>query len=121
MGGKNRYLEEKHLAFLRGMEVGIRLGTQFERDCMQIALRSKDAVGKDIFGRGRLNKVFSQLAKIRKKYIPALHNEKISDCLREALDAELREIYGTDTAPFEVRYPEIKEIDITKAKKSWLD
>lgn len=119
MAGRNKYLFELQRMFKLGVETGIRIGTQFEWDCMQLTLRDKEAVGKDTFGKGRLAKIFKVHKKTRAKYVEALINEKISDCLRVALDAALREIHGEHLVPFEERYPEIQEIDITKVKKSW--
>lgn len=120
MGGKNKYAATLHEMFRLGVETGIRMGTQFDWDCMQLALRSKEAVGKDTFGKNRIGKLFNVHRKIRKKYVTALTNEADSDALRYALDQALREIHGDELIPFEKRYDEIKPIDISKPKKSWI-
>lgn len=76
-------------------------------------------MGKDIFGRSRIEKVYHGLMDMDKLYGPAHTTHVDADVLQEKLDANLREIWGEDLTPYRERYPYIKRPGYDKAQRGW--
>ena len=58
-GNKNTYLDRQRERDQKFLDAGERMGIQKMWDYMQIALREEAVVGKDVFGRKRLEKLFT--------------------------------------------------------------
>lgn len=119
MTKKNQYLE-KQRAIYRGMlDAGMDVGFQMCWDLVQLALRDSDVVGKDVFGKERIKRLYKGIKAKESIFGGALTDGVDADYLQEKLDANLREIWGDETYEFAERYPYIKQLDYKKGKKEW--
>lgn len=121
MGKKNGFLEKQKARDQAIFDAGERIGMQKMWDYLQLALRNPDVVSKDIFGKGRFEKIFAEATRLADVYHPAFTAHKEADYMQEQMDAQLREIWGDDLQPFYDRYPELKRYDYKKAQKGWVD
>lgn len=117
--GKNDYLTKQRAMQQGFLDVGEQFGIQKVWDYMQITLRDSAVMGKDTFGRKRLEKIYKNLNRLVDEYHIAFTADKEADYKQEQLDAQLREIWGDDLVPFCERYPELKKFDYGKSKKGW--
>lgn len=117
--GKNDYLAKQRAMQQGFLDVGEQFGMQKMWDFLQLALRNPNVMKKDIFGRSRLEPIYEELKRLADEYSIAFTMDKEADYKQEQLDAQLREIWGDDLAPFCERYPELKKIDYGKSKKGW--
>jgi hypothetical protein len=117
---KNNYLEKQRAVQQGFLETGERLGVQKMWDYIQITLRDPAVMGKDTFGKKRLEKIFNHLKVLAEKYHVCFTDDKEADYYQEELDAQIRE--GCDEFyPFYERYPELKQMKYDKARKGWRD
>jgi hypothetical protein len=116
---KNDYLSKQKAMQQGFLDVGEQFGIQKVWDYLQITLRDPAVMGKDTFGRKRLEKIYKNLNRLVDEYHTAFTSDKEADYKQEQLDAQLREIWGEDLVPFYKRYPELKKIDYGKSKKGW--
>lgn len=118
---KNEYAKRRIAEKNFLLEIGMDAGFQKCWDLIQIALRDPKAVGKDIFGRGRIEQLYKVLHEyerdLGKAWLPS--KEKEADVKQRDLDARLREIWGDELCDFKGRYPYIKAIDYSKSRKEW--
>ena len=123
MAGKNKntYLDRQRQRDQAFFEAGERIGIQKMWDYMQIALRDPDIMKKDVFGRSRLEKLFIKSKELAEYFHTAFTDDKEADLVQRDMDAALREIWGDDLSTFYDRYPELKQLGYTKAKKNWRD
>ena len=120
-GNKNKYLDRQRQRDQAFFEAGERIGIQKMWDYMQIALRDPDIMKKDVFGRSRLEKLFLKSKELAEYFHTAFTDDKEADLVQRDMDAALREIWGDDLSTFYDRYPELKQLGYTKAKKNWRD
>ena len=120
-GNKNTYLDRQRQRDQAFFEAGERIGIQKMWDYMQIALRDPDIMKKDVFGRSRLEKLFLKSKELAEYFHTAFTDDKEADLVQRDMDAALREIWGDDLSTFYDRYPELKQLGYTKAKKNWRD
>ncbi len=113
----NAFLEKQRAERKAAFSVGEDVGMQRMWDAIQLTLRNPDVMGKDILGRGRIEKVFHGAKKMMDEYHLAFTDHEEADYKQEKLDAALREIWGDDLQTFYERYPCIKKIDYTKPIK----
>ena len=118
-GNKNTYLERQRQRDQAFLDAGERMGIQKMWDYMQIALRDPEIMGKDVFGRKRLEKVFYETKKLADYFHTAFTDDVEADRVQRDLDAALREIWGDDLSPFHERYPEIRDLGYNKSRKNW--
>lgn len=118
---KNGYLEKKAAKDQALIDAGVQCGKQQMVDYLTLVLRDPDYVGKDIFGRERIEKVIAGLYHYEKKYQNAYTKHKEADVAQEHLDDELREVWGDDLVPFAERQPDVMQHKYDKAKKGWVD
>lgn len=116
---KNAYLEQKHAIEQKILDVGEQMGMQKMWDYVQTQLRNPKVVGKDIFGRERLEKLFQGCMEASNHYHTAFTNDVEADYVQEELDSNLREIWGDDLSPFYDRYPYLKKTKYDRPKKGW--
>ena len=118
-GNKNTYLERRQAVNQAFLDAGEQMGIQKMWDYLQIALRTPKTMQKDVFGRGRLEKVYKMTAELADYFHTAFTDDKEAEKFQEELDAALREIWGDDLVPFYERYPQLKKPDYSKGKKNW--
>ena len=118
--GRNGYLEKRQAMNQGFLDVGEQFGIQKIWDYLQITLNDPTVMGKDVFGKERLERIYKHLQALVDEYHTAFTNEKEADYYQEKLDEQLRKIWGDKTLPFYERYPELKHIKYDKPKKGWL-
>lgn len=116
---KNTYLEKRQAVNQAFLDAGEQMGLQKMWDYVQIALRDPEIVGKDVFGRARLEKLYRQLMKLADYYHIAFTDDVEADYRQEEIDARLREIWGDDMSTFYDRYPQLKKQEYGKKRKGW--
>ena len=115
---KNDYLAKQKAVQQSFLDVGERMGAQKMWDYLQLTLRDPEVMGKDVFGKNRLEKVYQHIKLLADKYQVCFTDDKEADYYQEELDAQLKQ--GCDEFyPFYERYPELKKIGYTKARKGW--
>lgn len=115
----NAYLDKKANREQALLDIGLACGKQQMADYITCVLRNPLYVGKDIFGRDRIEKVLVGLMDYDKKYKKAYTLDKEADVAQQHLDDELRQVYGDELVPFEVRQPDIKILGYEKSRKGW--
>lgn len=121
MGNKNGYLAKQQAKEQALIEAGVQCGKQQMVDYLTLVLRDPDYVGKDIFGRDRIEKVIAGLYHYEKKFQNAYTKHKEADVAQEHLDTMLREVWGDDLVPFAERQPDVLMPGYNKKKKGWVD
>lgn len=117
--GKNGYLQKRQAMNQGFLDAGESLGMQKMWDYVQLALRDPDVMGKDVLGRGRLEKIFGKLKELADTYHTAFTDSPEADYYQEKMDAQLREVWGDDFHPFYDRYPQLKQFQYHKPMKAW--
>ena len=120
-GGKNQFLKQRDERDRKFFMAGMAMGVQLAHDFIQIALRDKPTMGKDQFGRSRIEKVYRKVQDLDAYFHPAFSDAVDADYKQEELDAALREIWGKDLVPFEKRYPYAKKLGYLKPQKGWVE
>lgn len=118
--GKNEFLkrrDEREQAILDAAE---QIGMQKMWDYVQLALRDPEIMGKDTFGRKRLEKLYKKLGQMADYYHTAFTNDVDADHRQEELDRQLKEIWQGDLSTFYDRYPQLKKQKYDKPKKGWV-
>ena len=118
---KNDYIKRQKDREQKILDAGTRVGIQQCWDFVQLALRDPDVVGSDVFGRGRLEKIYEGIKKRVDYFHTAFTAEVEADVRQEELDRCLGEIWQEDLSPFHERYSEIKKQDYKKARKGWVE
>lgn len=118
---RNGYLEKKAAKDRALIEAGVQCGKQQIVDYLTLVLRDPDYVGKDIFGRERIEKVLVGLHEYEMMFDKAYTKHKEADVAQKHLDDMLREVYGDDLVPFAERQPDVLQMDYSKARKGWVD
>lgn len=119
--GNNAFLERQRKREQDVFDAGMRIGIQQCWDFLQLTLRDPEIMGRDLFGRSRLEKVYTGIKLRMDHFHPAFTQDKEADVSQEELDRCLGEIWGKDLSPFYERYAEIKRQSYKKAKKGWLE
>ena len=122
MSGKNEYLRKRAERDREYYEAGMRTGAQLVVDFVTQSLHDPDVMGKNrIFSRATLEKMFANCKKLDDYYSLAFTKHVEADARREEWDKVLREVFGNDTDPFEVRYPDAEKFNCMKPLKGWAD
>lgn len=116
---KNDYLERQRKIQQTYLDIGEEMGIQKAWDYIQIVLRNPEVMGKNAFGKGKMKKVYEELAKVSDHYKTAFSDDKEADYRQEELDGVLREIWEDDLVPFKDRYPYIRQFNYKKGRKEW--
>lgn len=74
-------------------------------DALTLVLNDKTVMGKDVFGKQRLNKICEALNAKIGEIMPGLSGKTNASYVRAQVDRELQKICGEDFAPWEERYP----------------
>ena len=73
-------------------------------DALTLVLNDPEVMGKDVFGRKRLNKLCKALNKTIGEILPGMSGAVNASHVRRQVDDALRRICGEDFAPWEERY-----------------
>lgn len=104
MQTKNQYLAARAEKQKRRDALIMAWSFQLCYDALTLVLNDPEEMGKDVFGRKRLNKLCSAVnAKIR-EIMPGMTGAVNASHIRRVVDDELRKICGADFAPWENRY-----------------
>ena len=117
---KNGFLDRRNTREQAILDAGEEMGMQKMWDYVQIVLRDPEIMGRDTFGRKRLEKVYHELSKVANYYHTAFTNDVEADHRQEELDARLKEVWQEDLVPFYGRYPRLKKQQYNKPKKGWV-
>ena len=121
MGKQNPFLAKQEAIRQKCFEVACDTTSQQFFDYMCIVLNDPEIMGKDIFGRERIEKVFLGLHEYEMMFDKAYTKHKEADVAQKHLDDMLREVYGDDLVPFAERQPDVLQMDYSKARKGWVD
>ena len=113
------YLRRKQNADNTRLQIGMELGAQRMQDNFCAILNDPDVMGKDTFGRKRLEKILAAVAELDAKHEKAYTDDKEADYHQEALDARLRRIWKDDLVPFAQRFPFLKQFGYDRGRKNW--
>ena len=116
---RNAYLEQQKKREREVFAAALSMGMQIAGDYFQIAIRDPEVMGKDIFGRGRIEKIMEKTMELDEYFSLAFSDDVEAERYQEEMDRKLREIYGNDLIPFSGRYPNLKKIKYDKPKKGW--
>lgn len=116
---KNDYLARQRVAQQTYFDIGEEMGLQKMWDFVTLALRDPEIMGKDVFGRQRLEKVYAKVKEYSDYYHTAFTSDSEADYIQEKMDAGLREVWGDDLHTFYERYPYLKKLGYDKPHKSW--
>lgn len=101
----NAYLAKKaHENKVRNMVV-MQWSHQMAYDAITLVLNDKEVMGKDVFGRQRINKLCKAMNAKINEIMPGLSGAVNSSYVRAQVDRELQRICGEDFVPWEERYP----------------
>lgn len=115
--GKNRYLEKQKVAREVCVMAGLQSGRQQVIDMMSLVLRDPKIMGKDTFGRKRLEKIVRGIGRYMDMYQPAWMKTEETDYYRAKLDDALARAYGDDLKDsFMKRYEYMPEFDYKEGK-----
>ena len=114
---KNDFLA-KQMALQRALfTAGLKSGRQQIIDCVSLALRDQEIMGKDTFGKDRLLKIVNGAGKYLDMYQKAWEKDDETDYYRAKLDAALADAYGDGLHDsFLTRYEFAPEFDYKKGK-----
>ena len=118
MAKKNKYIAQRDADREGFFIAGCDTATQQMFDMMCLALHDPNVMGKDTFGKKRLEKVYENLKALADKYHICFTADKEADYYQEQLDALIHR--GCDEFyPFYERYPQLKQFKYDKARKGW--
>ena len=114
----NAYLQKRESVNQGFLDAGEQMGMQKMWDYFQVTLRDPKVMGKDTFGKKRLDKIYNNLKALADRYHVCFTDDKEADYYQEELDARIKE--GCDEFyPFYERYPQLKKLGYEKARKGW--
>ena len=116
--GKNGYLQKRQALNQGFLDAGEQMGMQKMWDYIQLTLRDPDVMGKDTFGKERLEKIYEHLKVLADLYHICFTDDKEADYYQEQLDAQLRKCCD-EFYPFYERYPQLKKFGYDKARNGW--
>lgn len=103
--GKNGYLERQKRTVDVYRQAERDTYIQYMIDMFMVTLNDPEVMGKDVFGKKRIEKVVHAMEKNFFQYEPALTEEDEADYCQEKLDQQLAKILGKDAlVPFPKRY-----------------
>ena len=119
---KNDFLKKRDERDQKFFEAGRDVGFQQCLDYVFNALRDPELVKKDIWGESRLVQLHQKMVEYDRKFHDAWNAQaKMCDYCQKELDARLKDGLPHYFAPFEQRYPYMKDIKYDKPQKGWTD
>ena len=92
---KNDYIAKQRAKERAFFDAGLQMGRQQIIDMLALVLHDPDTMGRDTFGRERLNKVVAAIGKYIDEYHLAFVRHDETDYWRKKLDEALAEAFGT--------------------------
>lgn len=92
------------------LDIGLNSGAQVTVDILCVALRDPEAMGGDVWGRERIERLVLRMEVLKQTFGPAFHPDPEQDYMQAQLDGALREIFGDDLVPFCERHPYVREL-----------
>ena len=120
MGSRNDYIKQRYDRDREMLANGISLGMQLTSDFFQIALRDPEVMGKDTFGRGRIEKIVAKTMELDDYFHLAFSDHVEAERYQEEMDRLLCEIWKDDLLPVRERYDKLKQTKYDKPKKGWV-
>ena len=108
--GRNGYLDrqKKVVGVYRQAEKDTYI--QYMTDTLILTLNDPEVMGKDVFGKKRIEKVVLAWGKMFDEYHGALEKSAEADYIQEVLDRRLKRVIGEkDFHPFSERYDWLKK------------
>lgn len=116
--GSNGYLARKNAMYQGFLDAGERLGMQKMWDYIQLTLRDPAVMGKDTFGKKRLEDIYKNINILADRYHICFTADKEADYYQEELDSLLRRDCD-EFSPFYERYPQLKQFKYDRSRKGW--
>ena len=114
---QNAFLAKQQAMQRACFDAGLRCGRQQIIDMMSLVLRDPKIMGKDIFGKDRLNKLVIGIQEKIEYFQPAWEKTDETDYYQAKMDAELADAYGEKLADsFHIRYEFAPEYDYIKGR-----
>lgn len=118
---KNEFLKKRDARDRAFFEAGMKTGAQLITDFVSQTLHDPAVMGKTrVLNRGSIDKIFDNCSKLDDHFCLAFSNHVEADYIRDEWDAVMRDIFGDDAAPFNLRYPYAKDFQYMKAQKGWV-
>lgn len=117
MGKKNAYLQKQKIRTDVYQTAAADTERQYMVDVLCLVLNDPTVMGKDVFGKQRLQRIVAAIQAEYDHWGEALTTRNEADYYRVKLDAQLRAILGDDLIPFEERYPWLASADTIKTRK----
>lgn len=114
------FLEKQKEKYQTLIDLSVTCGKQQIVDYLTIALHDPEVMGRDTFGRGRIERVLAKMEQLDKEFSRAYTLDKEADYLQEKVDQRLREVYGDELIPFSERQPCVKQLGYKKSRKGWV-
>lgn len=102
--GKNAYLAKQAEKQKQRDMIVMSWSHQMCYDALTLVLNDPEVMGKDVFGRVRLNRLCKALNAKIGEIMPGMSGAVNSSYIRAQVDRELKRICGEDFAPWEERY-----------------
>lgn len=110
MGKKNAYLQKQKIKVDVYRQAEKDTYIQFMTDTLCLTLNDPNVMGKDVFGKKRLQKVIKAWGEKYDKYHGALEKSDEADYHQIKLDEHLALIFGEDMDKFGERYQWLKDL-----------
>lgn len=104
MAKQNAYLAKRDADRKQRDMIIMAWSHQMVYDALTLVLNDKEVMGKDVFGRQRLNKLCVALNAKITEMLPGVSGSVNASHIRYQVDRELQKICGEDFAPWEERY-----------------
>ena len=113
MAKQSTFLKQQEQLRRAFFDAGLQSGRQQIIDMVCLVLHDPEVMGKDTFGRERLNKVVAAIGKYIDEYHLAFVRHDETDYWREKLDEALAEAFGDESVmdSFLKRYEFLPEFD----------
>ena len=110
MAKKNAYLQRQQTRVDVYRQAEKDTVIQYMTDTLALTLNDPDVMGKDVFGKKRLEKIIKAWGVTYDKYHGALEKTDEADYWQIKLDGHLEAIFGDSFSKFGVRYPWLKDL-----------
>ena len=104
MAKKNLYLENKRKKLENVCEITQRWTAQLCLDVMTIVLNDPEVMGKDVFGKQRLRKIWNAFNDEYAMWAVGLSRNTEASYVRKKMDDRLKEIWGNEADGWQERY-----------------
>lgn len=104
MAKQNAYLAKKAEYQKQRDMIIMAWSHQMVYDALTLVLNDKEVMGKDVFGKQRLQKLCAALNAKITEILPGMSGAVNASHIRYQVDRELQKICGDDFAPWEERY-----------------